>query len=65
MGYVRKERNFYEYVSDNGIVYEIGDNGADFNIIGGKKFFDGLMDSVGVNRFYLFHFLLVVKLIPN
>ena len=33
MGYIRKERNFYEYVSDNGVVYEIGDNGADFNII--------------------------------
>ena len=33
MGQIRKERCFYEYVSDNGIVYEIGENGADFNII--------------------------------
>lgn len=33
MGQVRKVRCGYEYVSDNGIVYEIGDNGADFNII--------------------------------
>lgn len=33
MGYVRKARVGYEYVSDNGVVYEIGENGADFNII--------------------------------
>ena len=33
MGQVRKCRGGYEYVSDNGIVYEIGENGADFNII--------------------------------
>ena len=33
MGYVRKERCGYEYMSDNGIVYEIGENGADFNIV--------------------------------
>jgi hypothetical protein len=33
MGQVRESRCGYEYVSNNGIVYEIGDNGADFNII--------------------------------
>lgn len=33
MGKVRESRYGFEYVSDNGIVYEIGDNGADFNII--------------------------------
>ena len=33
MGQVRECRCGYEYVSDNGIVYEIGENGADFNII--------------------------------
>ena len=33
MGYVREARVGYEYVSDNGVIYEIGENGADFNII--------------------------------
>lgn len=33
MGQIRKLRYGYEYVSDNGIVYDIGDNGAEFNII--------------------------------
>jgi hypothetical protein len=33
MGQIRKSRCGYEYVSNNGIVYEIGENGADFNII--------------------------------
>lgn len=33
MGQIRKVRCGYEYVSDNGIVYEIGENGAEFNII--------------------------------
>lgn len=33
MGQIRKSRCGYEYVSDNGIVYEIGENGAEFNII--------------------------------
>lgn len=33
MGKIVESRGLYEYVSDNGIVYEIGANGADFNII--------------------------------
>lgn len=33
MGYVREVRCGYEYVSDNGVIYEIGENGAEFNII--------------------------------
>lgn len=33
MGQVRETRCGYVYVSDNGIVYEIGENGADFNIL--------------------------------
>lgn len=33
MGKIVESRGFYEYVSDNGIAYEIGANGADFNII--------------------------------
>lgn len=33
MGKIRESRGLYEYVSNNGIVYEIGANGADFNII--------------------------------
>jgi hypothetical protein len=33
MGKIEQSRGLYEYVSDNGIVYEIGENGADFNII--------------------------------
>ena len=33
MGKIVESRGFYEYVSDNGITYEIGANGADFNII--------------------------------
>ena len=33
MGKIVESRGFYEYVSDNGIVYEIGENGAEFNII--------------------------------
>jgi NAD(P)H-nitrite reductase large subunit len=33
MGKIREVRCRYEYVSDNGIVYEIGENGAEFNII--------------------------------
>ena len=33
MGKVRKARCGYEYVSDNGIVYGIGEYGAEFNII--------------------------------
>ena len=33
MGKVRECRCGYEYVSDNDIVYEIGENGAEFNII--------------------------------
>lgn len=33
MGKIRESRGLYEYVSDNGIVYDIGNNGADFNII--------------------------------
>lgn len=33
MGQIRKVRCGYEYVSDNGIVYEMGENGAEFNII--------------------------------
>ena len=33
MGKIVKVRRGYEYISDNGIVYEIGENGADFNII--------------------------------
>lgn len=39
MGQIRETRCGYEYVSDNGIVYEIGENGAEFNII-----IDGFMD---------------------
>ena len=33
MGQIREVRCGYEYVSDNGVIYEIGANGADFNII--------------------------------
>ena len=33
MGQIRKLSYRYEYVSDRGIAYDIGDNGADFNII--------------------------------
>ena len=33
MGKIIESRCGYEYVSDNGITYEIGENGADFNII--------------------------------
>lgn len=33
MGQIRTSRCGYEYVSDNGIVYDIGENGAEFNII--------------------------------
>ena len=33
VGKLRKSRCGYEYVSDNGIVYDIGENGAEFNII--------------------------------
>ena len=33
MGYVREARVGYEYISDNGVIYEIGENGAEFNII--------------------------------
>lgn len=33
MGKIVESRGLYEYVSDNGIVYEIGANGAEFNII--------------------------------
>ena len=33
MGRIRKERYGYEYVSDNNIIYDIGENGAEFNII--------------------------------
>lgn len=33
MGKIRESRGLYEYVSDNGISYDIGSNGADFNII--------------------------------
>ena len=33
MGKIVETRCGYEYVSDNGIAYEIGANGADFNII--------------------------------
>ena len=33
MGKIRELSYGYEYVSDNGIAYDIGENGADFNII--------------------------------
>ena len=33
MGQIRECRCGYEYVSDNGIVYAIGANGADFHIL--------------------------------
>lgn len=33
MGKIRQLNYGYEYISDNGIAYDIGENGADFNII--------------------------------
>lgn len=33
MGKIRQLSYGYEYISDNGIAYDIGENGADFNII--------------------------------
>ena len=33
MGKIVKTRCGYEYISDNGIAYDIGENGAEFNII--------------------------------
>ena len=33
MGKIRQLNYGYEYISDNGITYDIGENGADFNII--------------------------------
>ena len=33
MGKIVETRCGYEYISDNGIAYDIGTNGADFNII--------------------------------
>ena len=33
MGKIRETSYGYEYISDNGIAYDIGANGADFNII--------------------------------
>ena len=33
MGKIVESRGLYEYISNNGIVYEIGMNGAEFNII--------------------------------
>jgi hypothetical protein len=33
MGHLQKTKCGYEYISNNGIVYDIGENGADFNII--------------------------------
>ena len=59
MGYVRKERNFYEYVSDNGIVYEIGDNGADFNIIIDSFMdYDEICDDFGPFNFHMVDYVM-------
>ena len=33
MGQIRKTNCGYEYISNNGIAYDIGENGAEFNII--------------------------------
>ena len=33
MGKIKQLNYGYEYISDNGIAYDIGENGADFNVI--------------------------------
>ena len=59
MGYVRKVRGGYEYVSNNGIVYEIGDNGADFNIIVDSFMdYDEMCDDFGPFNFHMVDYVM-------
>ena len=59
MGKIRESRGLYEYVSDNGIVYEIGANGADFNIIIDSFMdYDEMCDDFGPFNFHMVDYVM-------
>ena len=59
MGYVRETRCCYEYVSNNGVVYEIGANGADFNIIIDSFMdYDDICDDFGPFNFHIVDYVM-------
>ena len=59
MGYIRETGYGYEYVSNNGIVYEIGVNGADFNIIIDTFMdYDEICDKFGPFNFHIVDYVM-------
>lgn len=59
MGQIRQLNYGYEYISDNGITYDIGENGGDFNIIIDTFMdFDEGFDKLGPFGFHLVDYVM-------